>query len=103
MTEVTVSVDYGGKKGQHVTLNVAEKTHEAIESALEQKLQQEFGSWNIVKSQAFRIGWAVVKEDEPNKCHLCNKGYLFEGDKQEPDEENFWVCSNCDEHFGEGY
>jgi len=79
--EVTVSVDYGGKKGQHVSLNVSERSHEAIESALEQKLQQEFGSWNIVKSEAFDKAWGVVK-DEPDdspyagtsKCP-CRQGY----------------------------
>lgn len=52
---------------------------------------------------AFGKAWGVAKEEEPAKCHLCNKGYLFSGDKQEPDEENFWVCSNCGTHFGEGY
>ena len=52
---------------------------------------------------SFEMAWGVVKEEEPAKCHLCNKGYLFSGDKQEPDEENFWVCSDCGTHFGEGY
>ena len=53
---------------------------------------------------AFSKAWEITKgEEEPVKCPLCNKGYLFPGDKQEPDEENFWVCSNCDTHFGEGY
>jgi len=42
-------------------------------------------------------------DPEPNKCHLCDKGYLFEGDKDAPDEENYWVCSHCGTYVGEGY
>ena len=101
--------DIDGHDFKHLREKKSKKGKDVFEKAwdiVKKEEQKDDAYWEKLydeQPERFDEDGIYHPEEEPAKCHLCNKGYLFSGDKQEPDEENFWVCSDCGTHFGEGY